>query len=96
MCKDNKTLASMIFTIDDGPFLGSDIDVSTFPKMKLIESAPIPGKQASFVLMSDGSQPEPMIIGVLNEDKSVKWLKRFSNSPHGRITSALILTEHSI
>lgn len=88
MCQDNTTLASMIFTLDDGPFFGADIDIKEFPRMRLVESAAIPGKQARFVLMTDGSNPEPMVIGVLNEDKSVRWLKRFSNGPKGRITEA--------
>ena len=88
MCQDNKTLASMIFTLDDGPFIGIDIDVSNFPKMKIIESAPIPGKKASFVLMADGNQPEPIVIGIVNEDKLVRWIKRYSNSPQGRITDS--------
>jgi hypothetical protein len=88
LCRDNKTLASMIFTLDDGPFFGGEIDTKAYPEMKLIESVTIPGKQASFVLMTDGNQPEPMVIGVLSEDKSIRWLKRFSNKPAGRITEA--------
>jgi hypothetical protein len=88
MCQDNKTLSSMIFTLDDGPFFGGNIDTTQYPKMKLVASAVIPGKQASFVLMTDEGKPDPMIIGVLNEDKSVRWLKRFSNAPNGRIAEA--------
>jgi hypothetical protein len=88
MCHDNKMLASMIFTLDDGPFFGVDIDVDKFPKMKLIESAPIPDKQASFLLMTDGDEPESMVIGILNDDKSVRWLRSYSNSPQGRITDS--------
>ncbi|AKG23132.1 hypothetical protein [Calothrix sp. 336/3] len=88
MCQDNKTLASMIFTLDDGPFFGSDIDKSEYSKMRLVDSVSIPKKQSSFVLLTDGSKPEPMVIGMLNKDKSVKWLKRFSNAPNGRITKA--------
>lgn len=88
LCQDNKTLALMIFTLDDGPFFGVDIDTNEYSRMKLVESTPIPSKQASFILMTDGSKPEPMIIGVLEEDKSIRWLKRFSNAPNGRITRA--------
>ena len=41
-------------------------------------------KRSKFVLLTDGSTPEPMVIGILNEDESVGWLKRFSNAPNGR------------
>jgi hypothetical protein len=88
MCRDNKTLASMIFTLDDGPFLGFNLDINEYPKLRLLESEAIPGAKASFVLMADWTRPDPMIIGVLNEDKSVRWLKRFSNAPRGRIIEA--------
>lgn len=87
LCQDNKTLAAMIFTMNDGPYFGGVIDINDSLKMKLVESTPISGKQASFVLMTDDSQPQPMIIGVLNEDKSIRWLKRFTNPPN-KITRA--------
>src|SRR5262249_9251221 len=70
LCRENSTLASMIYTLDDGPFFGEEVDANEYSKMKLVESAPIPNKRASFVLMTDLSKPEPMIIGVLGEDKS--------------------------
>ena len=82
LCGDNKTLSAMIFTLDDGPFFGENVAAKNFSKMKLIESAPILDQRASIVLMTDGIQPNPMIIGVLNDDKSVRWLKRYSNPPN--------------
>jgi hypothetical protein len=94
LCRDNKTLAMMIPTFDDGPFEGVDVDVKDLSRMKLIGSAPFYGKQASFVLLTDESQQQPIIIGVQNEDKSIRWLKRFCNPPN-RITRA-VLDNHAI
>jgi hypothetical protein len=82
LCGDNKTLSAMIFTLDDGPFFGENVAVTNYSKMKVVESAPISDQHASIVLMTDAIQPNPMIIGVLNDDKSVRWLKRYSNPPN--------------
>jgi hypothetical protein len=84
---DNQTLGLLIFTMDDGPFFGGNMETEKFSSMKLIDSESIPGSDARFVLLSDENQQEPMIIGVLNKDNSIRWLKRFRNPP-GRISKA--------
>jgi hypothetical protein len=92
LCQDDRTLASMIFTLDSGPFFGEEVDANRIADMKVVESVRIPDQQASFVLMTDRSQDEPrderMIIGVVGDDRSVRWLKRFSAAPKGVIRSA--------
>lgn len=79
LTQDNKTLASMIFTMDDGPFFGQQVDERRFNSWKRLQSAPIPGTRAKFVLMTDNRAPEPMIIGVMNADNSLLWARRYSN-----------------
>jgi hypothetical protein len=86
---DNQTLGLLIFTLDDGPFFGGPVETEKFSSMKLVDSEPIQGSDARFVLLSDENQQEPMIIGVLNKDNSIRWLKRFSNPP-GRISKAAL------
>jgi hypothetical protein len=88
LCQDNRTLGLMIYTTDDGPFFGEHVDAGRISELRLQESVQIPDQQASFVLMTDRGHPEPVIIGVVNADGSVRWLKRYSGAPKGRITSA--------
>lgn len=88
LCQDNQTLAAMIFTLDSGPFFGSEGDSLRLTEMKLIGSVRIPGQRARFVLVTDGKQPEPMIVGVVNEDESVRWLVRLSGLRQGRLVTA--------
>jgi len=91
LCQDNKTLGLMIYTTDDGPFFGEDVAADRISGMRLLESIQIPDQQASFVLLTDRRQPEPIIIGVINDDTSVRWLKRYSGAPKGKITSATVV-----
>lgn len=91
LCQDNKILGLMIYTTDDGPFFGEDVAADRIAGMRLLGSIQIPDQQANFVLLSDRSQPEPIIIGVINDDQSVRWLKRYSGAPTGRISSATVV-----
>ena len=90
MCQDNKTLASMIFTLDDGPFFGGEVDKNQVSGLKVVDSVFIPDRQASFVIMTSRGEFEPIIIGVQNEDKTIRWVKRFSGAPKGRISDAIL------
>lgn len=91
LCQDNKILGLMIYTTDDGPFFGETVAAERISGMRLLGSIQIPDQQASFVLLTDRSQPEPIIIGVINDDQSVRWLKRYSGAPAGRISSATVV-----
>jgi len=90
LCRDNRTLASMIFTLDSGPFFGEEIAVNRVRAMRLIGSVAIPKQRARFVLMTDETQPEPMVVGVINSDNSVRWLKRLRGTPKARIANAAL------
>src|SRR5262249_13876517 len=76
LCRDNKSLAKMIFTLNAGPFFGGEVNANDYQKMTIVGSIPIADKRARFVLLSDGDQSDSMIIGVVNEDNSARWLKR--------------------
>ena len=91
LCQDNRTLGLMIYTEDRGPFFGEDVDAGRMSELRLLGAIEIPDQEASFVVMKDQGQPEPIIIGVVNADTSVRWLKRFSGLPTGRVTSATLV-----
>jgi hypothetical protein len=91
LCSDNRTLGLMIYTEDQGPFFGEAIDASRFSEFKLLESAPLGDHGARFVVMKETHQLEPIIIGVVNADDAVLWLRRFSGAPKGHITSAIFV-----
>jgi hypothetical protein len=88
LCDDNHTLGRMIFTPDAGPFFGQQVDLEQAAGMRVLESVPIPGQQARFVLMTDKGQHEPMVFGIINPDRSMRWLKRLSAAPRGTIRGA--------
>jgi hypothetical protein len=90
LCQDNKMLASMIFTLDDGPFYGQSVRKSQIVKMKKVASVQIPGKQFKLVLMKEQKATEPVVIGLLNQNNSFVWAKRYSGKPVGTITSATL------
>lgn len=87
---DNKTLPALMFSSDDLFYGGEDIDIVRFPELKLVESTPIQDQRASFVILTDGKKPEPMIIGVQNSDGKVRWLKRFSGQSAGEIADVMM------
>jgi len=88
LCQDNRTLGTMIYTSNDGPFFGAEVDASRVAEMKVIESLPLPDREARFILLRDRGQMEPIVFGIINADNSIRWLKRLSAAPKGRITSA--------
>lgn len=87
LTQDNETLGAMIFTMDDGPFFGQQVDERRFNSWKRLQSSAIPGTRAKFVLMTDNRAPEPMIIGVMNADNSLLWARRYSNDS-GNLSNA--------
>lgn len=88
MCRNNKTLPLMLSLTDDLFFGGEDIDVARVASLTVLTRTQIPDTDASFVLLSDGAKPEPMIIGVVNANGKARWLKRYSAAPFGTIASA--------
>jgi hypothetical protein len=88
VCRDNKTLPAMLLLTDDLFYGGQDIDIARVTQLTPVQTMAIPDTQASFVLLTDGAKPEPLIIGVINADGSARWLKRYSGAPLGAITSA--------
>ena len=88
LCQDNRTLSAMIYTSNDGPFFGAEVDTGRVADMRVIESIPLPDQDARFILLKDRGQMEPIVFGIINADNSVRWLRRLSAAPKGRITSA--------
>lgn len=88
LCQDNRTLAAMVYTMNDGPFFGADVDAERVAEMKVVESIPLPDQEARFILLRDRGPSEPMVFGIINADNSIRWLKRLSAAPKGRINSA--------
>jgi hypothetical protein len=88
LCQDNRTLAAMVYTMNDGPFWGADVDAEGVAEMKVVESIPLPDQEARFILLRDRGPSEPMVFGIINADNSIRWLKRLSAAPKGRISSA--------
>jgi hypothetical protein len=88
LCRDNRTLGLMVYTDDAGPFFGEEVAAERLGALKVLESIPIPDRQARFVLMQDRGAREPIVIGVVNDDGSVRWLRRLIAAPSGRVTSA--------
>lgn len=85
MCRNDKTLPLMLSLTDDLFLGGEAIDVSGAASLTVVARAPIPGSDASFVVLSDGARPEPLVIGVLNSDGKARWLKRYTAAPLGAI-----------
>jgi hypothetical protein len=85
MCRDNKTLPLMLSLTDDLFLGGQDIDVARVSGLTVVNRTPIPDTGASFVVLSDGAKPEPLILGVVNADGKARWLKRYSAAPLGAI-----------
>jgi hypothetical protein len=88
VCRDNKTLPAMLLLTDDLFYGGEAIDAARVPQLASVKTIAIPDTQASFVVLSDGSKPEPLIIGVVNADGSARWLKRYSAAPLASIANA--------
>lgn len=88
LCRDNKTLPAMLLLTDDLFYGGESIDVARVSQLTRVQTISIPDTQASFVVLSDGSKPEPLILGVVNADGRARWLRRYSAAPLGAIAGA--------
>lgn len=88
VCRDNKTLPAMLFLTDDLFYGGEEINLARVSQLTPVTTIAIPERQASFVVFTDGSQPEPLILGVVDSDGRPRWLRRYSAAPLGAIASA--------
>ena len=85
LCRDNKALARMIFTMDDGPFQGTDVDESDVSAMQKVNSVLIPGTRARLTLLRRAEQDEPMVIAALTDADALVSAVGLSGRPNGTI-----------
>ena len=88
LCRQNTTLAAMIFTFDDGPYYGFALPQKRFSSLRVLQTMKIPGREEKFALMTDGKTAEPFFIGVLTQGGAIRWATRFSKSSGGIIDYA--------
>ena len=80
----------MIFTLEYGPFFGQEVDTNNLPETKVVGSVKIPGQAAKFVLMTYARETEPIMIGVINPDKTLRWVKSLTTDRQARVVEVVV------
>lgn len=96
LCKDDHTLGMMIFTMDDGPFWGKEVDSSRLSALEKITFTPIPEKDANIVLLTDNLQEEPMIVAVMDKEENLVSAVGLTGEPVGIIENVSLLNKQPV
>lgn len=94
LCEDNRVLANMINTMDDGPFYGEDADHVDLIGAEEVGAAELLSEDGKLMLYRTGSDNNPMVLQHVNKDGKVVWQKRLTSSSGG-IDSASFATKKS-
>lgn len=89
LTQDDRQLAKLIFTTDDGPFFGQPIDPAVLDGLRILDAQAIPESDGRLVLYHDVGAQEPIIAATFHgSDATPVSARRLSAAPLGKINKA--------
>lgn len=83
LCMNDQALAAMIFTMDDGPFIGEEVREEALKGAEEVGRAELMDGDGHLVLLRTAHRTSPMILSHITSDGNTSWSRRLTAGSDG-------------